>query len=459
MTLDRANSPSCGSSSIDRSSTIPRSSVALDNHVAEKEDETDRYDVGDAQEPASEMPAPSKDGKNCNQVTWDGPDDPHNPRNWSTPYKLFLTTLGCITALNVTFASSAPTPALTFIAKEFNTSVEVTNLITTLFLVGYITGPVLWGPGSELLGRQLVFRTSMILYTLFILGQALANNIETLLITRLIAGVFAAAPMTNSSAIMADIWAPAARGYAVSFFCVCVFTGPVIGPVEPILVLVTLYLSFIYGILYALFEAVPLVYIGKRGWGLGPDGVAFIAVGLGSCLAAALNFRFSVRFASLMEKWKGFPPPEERLYGAMVAGPCLVIGVLLFGWTGQYPNIHWLAPAFGLVLVGISVGLIFVSLMAYLVDVYLMYSASAMAANTMCRSAIAAAFPLFTVQMFTKLGINWASTLVACIGIVLLPSPFLFYKYGSRIRTGSTFAPCHDLRIAKELEAEGKILV
>jgi MFS transporter, DHA1 family, multidrug resistance protein len=106
-----------------------------------------------------------------------------------------------------------------------------------------------------------------------------------------------------------------------------------------------------------------------------------------------------------------------------------------------------------------------------------MYSASAMAANTMFRSAIAAVFPLFTVQMFTKvrtafhdmliftyqlnvqLGINWASTLVACIGIVLLPSPFLFYRYGSRIRTGSTFAPCIDLQIAKELEAEGQVLV
>jgi hypothetical protein len=31
-----------------------------------------------------------------------------------------------------------------------------------------------------------------------------------------------------------------------------------------------------------------------------------------------------------------------------------------------------------------------------------MYSASAFAANTMVRSAVAAAFPLFTVQMFTK---------------------------------------------------------
>jgi len=100
MTLDRVNSTSNGSSNIGRSSTKPRSSIALDNHVTEKEDEANRYDI-DAQEPASEMPAPLKDGKNCNQVTWDGPDDPHNPRNWSTPYKLFLTTLGCITALNV----------------------------------------------------------------------------------------------------------------------------------------------------------------------------------------------------------------------------------------------------------------------------------------------------------------------------------------------------------------------
>jgi hypothetical protein len=119
------------------------------------------------------------------------------------------------------------------------------------------------------------------------------------------------------------------------------------------------------------FEAVPLVFIGKRGWGPGPDGLAFIAVGLGSCLAAVLNFCFSARYAPLIEKWKGFPPPEERLYGAMVAGPCLVIGVFLFGWTGQYPSVHWVAPAFGMVLVGISVSLIFVSLVAYLVDVYL----------------------------------------------------------------------------------------
>ena len=58
------------------------------------------------------------------------------------------------------------------------------------------------------------------------------------------------------------------------------------------------------------------------------------------------------------------------------------------------------------------------------------------------RSAVAAAFPLFTEQMFHNLGINWAATLLAFVALILTPSPFLFYKYGVRIRRRSTFAPC-----------------
>jgi DHA1 family multidrug resistance protein-like MFS transporter len=58
--------------------------------------------------------------------------------------------------------------------------------------------------------------------------------------------------------------------------------------------------------------------------------------------------------------------------------------------------------------------------------------------------------------MFTKLGVGWACTILGIVGLVLSPSPFLFYKYGPRIRARSTFAPCVDLRIAKELEAEEK---
>ncbi|KAI0069220.1 hypothetical protein BV25DRAFT_1874835 [Artomyces pyxidatus] len=91
---------------------------------------------------------------------------------------------------------------------------------------------------------------------------------------------------------------------------------------------------------------------------------------------------------------------------------------------------------------------------SYLVDTYLMYAASAFAAHTMIRSAVGAAFPLFTFQMFDGMGVNWACTLLGLVSVLMAPMPFLFYKYGARIRESSTFAPCIDLKIGKELEAE-----
>jgi len=223
---------------------------------------------------------------------------------------------------------------------------------------------------------------------------------------------------------------------------------------EPILVLVTIYLSLVYGVLYALFEAFPIVFSQKHGLTIAQTGLIFIGVGVGSAIGAVVNVRFTAHYPALVKRWRGFAPPEERLFGGMLAGPCLVIGVFWLGWTGEYAKIPWYVPALSSVLIGMSVCLVFMSFLSYLIDTYVMYSASAFAANTIIRSAVAAAFPLFTVQMFTKLGINWACTLLGCVALVLAPSPFLFYKYGARIRASSKFAPCIDLKIAKELESE-----
>jgi DHA1 family multidrug resistance protein-like MFS transporter len=128
----------------------------------------------------------------------------------------------------------------------------VTYLTTSLFLFGYVFGPLFWGPGSELFGRKPIFIFAMVSYTLFILGQALAPNIETLLVTRFLSGFFAVAPLTNCggelwksfdgrralltllvhlTGIIADIWDPVGRGPAISLFAASVFLGPVLGPI------------------------------------------------------------------------------------------------------------------------------------------------------------------------------------------------------------------------------------
>ncbi|KAH9034279.1 hypothetical protein EDB84DRAFT_1237593, partial [Lactarius hengduanensis] len=74
---------------------------------------------------------------------------------------------------------------------------------------------------------------------------------------------------------------------------------------------------------------------------------------------------------------------------------------------------------------------------SYLVDIYQTCSASAIAGQTIIRSLTGAVFPLFTTQMFVNVGINWASTLLGAIAVLLVPMSFLFYKYCSHIRTRS----------------------
>ncbi|TBU28211.1 MFS general substrate transporter [Dichomitus squalens] len=508
----------------------------------------EEYGGDDPREPPSKeqgaIPVPEQVATpDPNKVAWDGPDDPANPQNWSNRKKWAVTCLCVLMTVNVTFASSAPSAAGSFIAREFGVSTEVGYLVTSIFLCGYVVGPLLWGPGSELYGRRIIFRFCLAIYVILHLGQALAHNMQTLLVTRFLTGVFACAPLTIAGGVIVDIWDPVTRGTATAIFSAGVFVGPVLGPIaggfltmstlgwrwvfwvmmifagactilaylflpetyapvllqwkaqklrkvdpaqnakvyaehersdwslrgiihrtvyrpiqmlirEPILLLVTIYLSLVYGVLYAMFEAIPVIFITTRGFNIGESGLVFIGVGLGTSIGAYLTIPLSKHYPALMVKWRGFPPPEERLYGAMIGGPMLVIGAFWLGWTGQYSSIHWIVPALSTVPIGAAVSLVFNSFLAYLVDTYLQYAASAFSANTIIRSCVGAAFPLFTVQMFRGLGINWACTLIGLCALLLAPSPFLFYKYGTWVRAKSKFSPCLDLAIAKEIAAE-----
>ena len=50
--------------------------------------------------------------------------------------------------LNTTFASSAPAGAIAPIMEKFEISEIVGTLMISLFVMGYMFGPLLWGPVS-----------------------------------------------------------------------------------------------------------------------------------------------------------------------------------------------------------------------------------------------------------------------------------------------------------------------
>lgn len=81
-----------------------------------------------------------------------GPDDSRNPKNWNTSRKCFITATAILLVMNATFASSAPSANIAGISQDLHVSTEAANLVTTVFLLGYCAGPLVWAPLSEFYG-------------------------------------------------------------------------------------------------------------------------------------------------------------------------------------------------------------------------------------------------------------------------------------------------------------------
>jgi len=134
------------------------------------------------------------------------------PQNWGYWYRWLLTGIAGLLVLNSTFASSSPSGIITDMETYFGFSQEVGILTISLFVAGYCIGPVLWGPLSEAYGRRPIFIVSFVVYTGFQVGCALSKNTASILIFRFLGGCFASAPLTNSGALLADVWDGDVRG-------------------------------------------------------------------------------------------------------------------------------------------------------------------------------------------------------------------------------------------------------
>ncbi|OQE31605.1 hypothetical protein PENSTE_c001G02173 [Penicillium steckii] len=225
---------------------------------------------------------------------------------------------------------------------------------------------------------------------------------------------------------------------------------------EPIVLLFSIYMSIIYGTLYMLFAAYPIVFQEVRGWSEGIGGLAFLGILVGMILAVVYTFPENMRYAEKCTQTTDRLPPEVRLPPSMVGGIALPIGLFWFAWTNS-PSIHWMASVAAGAPFGFGMVLIFLSVFNYLIDSYTIFAASVLAANSALRSLFGMAFPLFTTYMYQNLGIHWASSIPAFLSVLCVPLPFIFYKYGAQIRQKCTFAAEADAfmrRLAEKNQTE-----
>lgn len=222
---------------------------------------------------------------------------------------------------------------------------------------------------------------------------------------------------------------------------------------EPILIVITVYLTLVYGSLYLSYQLFPKAFQ-KRGWSIPASTLPFISVGLGAITALIVSAVFTMTWYK--QRWiasqeggavagtsseeslaKPDVTPEHRLPPMILGAVVLPPALLWFGWSG---GAHWTCQVLACFFVGFALQIIFTVGVVYIVDVYQLNTVSALAIHTQVRSLVAATFALFEGPMFNSLDINWSATLLAGVSAVIMISPVLFMIYGARIRSWSRFS-------------------
>ncbi|KAE9964417.1 hypothetical protein EG328_010482 [Venturia inaequalis] len=200
----------------------------------------------------------------------------------------------------------------------------------------------------------------------------------------------------------------------------------------------TLWSSFAFGCVFMCSQSVPQVFTALYDWSEWQTGLVqaslFIGeiIGCGICLVQD-NLIYPHYTATKSN-------PEARLYTSIPATLLgLMGGFFLYAWS-SYSEISWIAPALGLVLIGLGITCVVQAVSVYVTDSYASHASSAISAVAFGENVFAALLPLATRDMYDRLGFHWASTLLAFAALALSFVPVVLVLLGKKIRGRSSFA-------------------
>ena len=131
----------------------------------------------------------------------------------------------------VSFSSSVQTPAIKSIASTYHVShLLATFAGSSAYLLGFGTGPFIFAPLSEHLGRRKVYCGTLLVFSLMQVACALSPNVVTLAVFRFVAGFSGGPIVANTGGSITDLWPPSQRSLPLALYTVACYCGPVLGP-------------------------------------------------------------------------------------------------------------------------------------------------------------------------------------------------------------------------------------
>jgi len=149
---------------------------------------------------------------------------------------------------------------------------------------------------------------------------------------------------------------------------------------EPVVFFASIYLGFVYALLYTFFESYEIVFGGVYGFNLGEVGLAFLGQAVSACITLPLYLLYLKYVVGKNFKRTGVIVPEDRLDYGIFGSFFIPVSLFMFGWTSR-ESIHWMVPI--------------VATMLYLPGIFLIFQSVSKAFLTGCKRGYG---PCYTVD-------------------------------------------------------------
>ncbi|KAJ9615719.1 hypothetical protein H2200_001796 [Cladophialophora chaetospira] len=214
---------------------------------------------------------------------------------------------------------------------------------------------------------------------------------------------------------------------------------------EPIVLFLSLLSGFSDSLLFTFLEAFTPVF---KQWGFKPYqiGLAFISSLVGYVLAYLSYLPVIRHHNKIRAEDPGKLSPESRLWWLLFLAPLETIGLFGFAWTSLGPDygIPWIAPMIFTVMIAIANYGIYKSSIDYMIAAYGPYAASATGGNDLARDFLAGVAALYSSPFYENIGekytLEYPSTILACLSILVIIPVYIFYWKGEWFRDRSKFA-------------------
>lgn len=202
-------------------------------------------------------------------------------------------------------------------------------------------------------------------------------------------------------------------------------------------------MAYLYGLVYLVISSFSELFTSPDYYNESTQiaGLNYIAMAVGYGLGSQFTSRFNDwLYRRLKKKNGGKGVPEFRIPVMIPCAFLLPVGFFWYGWSAE-ARLLWIMPDIGAVFLAAAMICGYQAIQTYVIDSYTKYAASAVASVTFLRSIAGFAFPLFAPQLYGQFGYGWGNSILAFIGIGIgVPAPWLFWKYGARLRAKSQYA-------------------